>query len=222
MLRTIHLYGGLETLAGFKTLDLDVDTPVMLVNGLRSQISGFRQWCDENKLGMVLSNKDREPQTLNSDDFVMPLGDATDIHLIPETEGSGVEWAAVASWLASYGITSTVIVAIVYVAVNVAIAYAIGAIAQSLAPSPDTSGGGAKTEERPSFLYNGAINVKEQGYAVPLVYGTHMTGSIVVSAGVSVEDIPYVPDGPDATSPPAENWQWESTGGDGSDGTGGY
>jgi predicted phage tail protein len=47
----------------------------------------------------------------------------------------------------------------------------------------------AKPEDRPSFLFNGVTNNSQQGGPVPLVFGTHLVGSIVVSAGIEVEDI---------------------------------
>lgn len=221
MLRTVRFYGALEALAGTPTLELDVDTPVMLFHGLRSQIKGFRQWCDDHKLAVVLTDKNREPESLTMDGFSMSLGKASEVHLLPETEGAGVEFAAVASFLSSYGITSTLAAVVAYVAVNVAISYAIGAVAQSLAGSPDTSSGTGRPDERPSFLYSGPVNTTAQGHAVPIVYGVHMVGSTVISAGITVEDIPYTAEQAEPpangggsaqpTSPPTYDWQWNDT-----------
>lgn len=221
MLRTVRFYGALEALAGTPSLELDVDTPVMLFQGLRSQIKGFRKWCDEHKLAVVLTSKDREPESLSMDGFTMSLGSATDGHLVPETEGAGVEFAAVATFLEAYGITSTLAAVVAYVAVNVAISYAIGAVAQALAGSPDTSSGTGRPEERPSFLYSGPVNTTAQGHAVPIVYGVHMVGSTVISAGITVEDIPYTtaqaepPANGGGTAqpdtPPTYDWQWNDT-----------
>jgi predicted phage tail protein len=41
----------------------------------------------------------------------------------------------------------------------------------------------------PSFLFNGVTNNSQQGGPVPLVFGTHLVGSVVVSAGIEAEDI---------------------------------
>jgi predicted phage tail protein len=41
----------------------------------------------------------------------------------------------------------------------------------------------------PSFLFNGVTNNSQQGGPVPLVFGTHLVGSIVVSAALVAEDI---------------------------------
>lgn len=42
-------------------------------------------------------------------------------------------------------------------------------------------------DERASFLFNGAVNVNEQGGPVPLVYGRVRTGSVVIHGGLNVE-----------------------------------
>jgi predicted phage tail protein len=47
----------------------------------------------------------------------------------------------------------------------------------------------AAVDQRPSFLFNGAVNNTEQGVPVPLVYGRHLTGSTIISAGMDVEQI---------------------------------
>lgn len=42
-------------------------------------------------------------------------------------------------------------------------------------------------DERASFLFNGAVNVNEQGGPVPLVYGRVRTGSVVIHGGLEIE-----------------------------------
>jgi predicted phage tail protein len=42
---------------------------------------------------------------------------------------------------------------------------------------------------QPSFLFNGVTNNSQQGGPVPLVFGTHLVGSVVASAGLVAEDI---------------------------------
>ncbi len=185
MIRTIHLHGSLRSL-GADRIELAVETPLQLVLALRSSIKGFRAYCDQHKVALAYFENGK-PAALTQEDFNLRLGSITDIHLVPETEGAGVEASAIyaaiaegAYWTAAY-----------YIAINIAIYVAAAYVVSALAPSPDVSGGISKAEERPSFLYNGPENVVEQGYAVPIIYGTHMTGSVVVSAGIEVEDIPY-------------------------------
>jgi len=47
----------------------------------------------------------------------------------------------------------------------------------------------ARPEDRPSFMFNGVTNNTQQGGPVPLVFGRHLVGSVVVSGGINVEDL---------------------------------
>ena len=44
-------------------------------------------------------------------------------------------------------------------------------------------------DNRASYIFNGAVNLTAQGNPVPLLYGRMRAGSVVVSAGLSTEDI---------------------------------
>lgn len=44
-------------------------------------------------------------------------------------------------------------------------------------------------DQRASFFFNGPVNVSEQGSTIPLVYGRCRTGSVVASAGLTIEQI---------------------------------
>lgn len=44
-------------------------------------------------------------------------------------------------------------------------------------------------DNRASYIFNGAVNLTAQGNPVPLLYGRMRVGSVVVSAGLSTEDI---------------------------------
>ena len=84
-------------------------------------------------------------------------------------------------------------------AANVAVLGAsmvLGGVASMLAQPPQGVPGvnasptdSARPEDRPSFLFNGIVNNTAQGGPVPLVFGTHLTGSVVVSGAVDAADI---------------------------------
>lgn len=77
---------------------------------------------------------------------------------------------------------------------SMAISGVMGMISQPSAPQQAASMQSAtdysRPEDRPSFLFNGVVNNTQQGGPVPLVFGHHLAGSVVVSAGIQVEDIP--------------------------------
>lgn len=72
----------------------------------------------------------------------------------------------------------------------------LGGIAGMLAQPPQGIPGvnasptdSAAPGDKPSFLFNGIVNNTAQGGPVPLVFGTHLTGSVVVSGSVDASDI---------------------------------
>lgn len=54
--------------------------------------------------------------------------------------------------------------------------------------APDDQQEKEDSDERTSFLFNGAVNQSEQGGSVPLIYGEVITGSTVISGGIAIED----------------------------------
>ncbi|WP_086932191.1 hypothetical protein [Agarilytica rhodophyticola] len=66
----------------------------------------------------------------------------------------------------------------------------VGGAAAGIAP--ESSAYESRDDENVSALFNGGVNTTEQGICVPVVYGeVGRAGSAVISAGISVEEIPY-------------------------------
>ena len=191
MIRTIHFHSILADKAEVKTIDLDCDTPRAMISALMSQVKKFRALISEYPaMNLVASNSDKtyiEP--IGPDEFEFTFSEkATDIHLLTDVEGSGAEM--IAYFIMEMNMSLAMATAVTSIITNVAISVVLGAVSAALAPSPSTSGGNP-ADTRPSFLFNGAVNVTEQGYPVPLIYGIHTSGSIVISAGVDVSELPY-------------------------------
>jgi len=66
---------------------------------------------------------------------------------------------------------------------------ALGGISQLLAGTPGDQGISERPENKPSFIFNGAVNTIAQGHPVPVGYGRMRVGSAVISAGIATEDI---------------------------------
>jgi predicted phage tail protein len=100
-----------------------------------------------------------------------------------------VGWAAAAG---AVGITTTA-AAVSATAWSIAISGAMmlaGGVMSMMASSPKVGDyTKAEVDRSPSFIFNGAVNTVEQGGAIPLVYGRHLTGSIVISAGLYTDQI---------------------------------
>lgn len=69
----------------------------------------------------------------------------------------------------------------------------LGGIAGMLTPTPKIGGSDyadrERPDERPSFIFNGAVNTTEQGGPVPVIYGRMVVGSTVISGGITAEQI---------------------------------
>lgn len=191
----IHLHGSLAKKLKRTSEDfimLDVDNATQMFSGLRSQVKGFDQALRGLKHGIKVLCMDKNmEQAFGITEEVLKMGFPTttdSIHIIPCIKGKGIEVALI-SFFAALGASGAVAAALATITIHLAIAVVLGAVARILAPSPDTSAGSANPDERASFIFNGAINTVVQGGSVPLVYGQSMTGSVVISAGVDVEDI---------------------------------
>ena len=63
-------------------------------------------------------------------------------------------------------------------------------ISMALSPTPSFDNEAKETNQ--SFLFSGPVNVTGEGQTIPVVYGQHRVGSVVVSAGIeSVDEYPY-------------------------------
>lgn len=74
------------------------------------------------------------------------------------------------------------------------VSLALSGVSSLLTPTPKVSQSSysnrERPEERPSFLFNGAVNTTEQGGPVPLVYGQMRVGSVVIAGGLNAERLP--------------------------------
>lgn len=69
----------------------------------------------------------------------------------------------------------------------------ISGIAGMLTPTPKISpqdySQREQADQRPSYIFNGAVNTVEQGGPIPVVYGRMYIGSTVISGGIKAEQI---------------------------------
>jgi predicted phage tail protein len=63
-------------------------------------------------------------------------------------------------------------------------------VSSLLTPVPKAEYNNRETpDQRASFLFNGATNRSAEGTAVPLIYGRFRAGSVIASAGITVEQL---------------------------------
>jgi predicted phage tail protein len=207
-MKTIYLHGSLKEKYG-PSFKFDVPTPAMAISALCSQVKGF---MDDLRGGsFILIRGDRERgMSIDETELRLKFGHTKEFHIIPTIHGGGGNRAAtvkivlgvaligigVGGGILAGGLGQTAISlgslgGITYGAIAATgLALTVGGISMALTPRPTLGGYEDRGKgDRPSFLFNGPINVSQQGLAVPIVYGRMRVGSVVVSTGLRTEAI---------------------------------
>lgn len=167
--------------------NMDVDTPQMLYLGLFSRFTGFKQHLIELGEVAMVTKVGEDYLPVRADEYELTFGNAEEVHLFTNIEGAGAEAIALISFTLEVSwATATVI----YVAATIAVSMVLGAIIKALSPQPSAFEN-TQVSANASHIFNGPENVTRQGVAIPLIYGVHMAGSIVVSAAIETGDVAY-------------------------------
>jgi predicted phage tail protein len=200
-MKTVHLHGALAEYSD-EPIELDVNTPHMLALALCHRFGvEFKEMFKQTYFKFVIVTDGKEKAISTDVEAMQQIDEDTEVHITPVVEGSGRFGQII------LGVILIVVGAYIGQGwmVQMGIAMVVGGVAQLLMPTPkiDNYQEADRSENQASFVFNGAVNVYEQGGPVPLVYGRTKAGSVVISAGFDVEQIPYhynqhpnYPDGP--------------------------
>lgn len=215
----IHLHGALTKFSD-QPIRFAANDVRDVLSCLKSRFPGFKNFLwDHPEYVIVLTDRgSKNPRSVHPEFISTPFINVEEVHLFPAMKGAGIETALIA-----WGMSQAMAAIVAQVIINIAVSMVIGAITNMLSPKTENKGS-ERPDSKPSFIYNGPENVIEQGYQVPIVYGTHMTGSVVVSAGINVEQLavastqaaPPANGGgtPQPASPAPVDWQWTGSPGD--------
>jgi predicted phage tail protein len=213
MLRDIRLYGALGRDFG-RNHRLDVETPNEAIRALIVLFPPIRARLREG-YWRVLVGAPHYDNAVPS--LAMTLG-ALPLHIVPATAPRGGDGGGIGKIIAGVVLVGAALVfapigaigfgaamgagafggaafgmtygSIALLGASMVLSGVAGMLSQS---SPQQSAARpeeqTRPEDRPSFLFNGAVNNTQQGLPVPLIIGTHLTGSIVISGGLNAEDI---------------------------------
>ncbi|OBX11375.1 hypothetical protein QV07_01630 [Gallibacterium genomosp. 3] len=209
MLRKIKLRGELGKRFG-KVHKLAVDTPAEAIRALCVLRTGFRAFLEKSEKYGIRYRFLVKQHALSSDDadsFNMQHGRQTDFILVPVLQGrkggglfniilgaaligfafwNPFGWSAVAASGFFGGVAQMPLL--------MGTALVLGGVSQMLAPTPKMEGPQESPENKPSYLFNGAVNTTQQGQPIPLLYGRLAVGSAVISASLTDKDIPIAAD----------------------------
>lgn len=65
---------------------------------------------------------------------------------------------------------------------------ALGGVSQMLSPAPKAQAPSERPENKPSYVFDGPVNMTAQGQAVPIGYGRMIVGSGVISQGFVADE----------------------------------
>lgn len=173
----VHLYGILAEKYGTPH-EFGIRTPVEAVRALDANFPGFV--ADFKRYERYIIIADDDEQREGDEAAYLPV--SHDLHLIPQIEGQAFIGAAIFTALIP-GIgtfTATLLGTLLFAGIAIGLSFLLRPKKKEQKEEP-------KDE---SYAFSGPENVAEQGVAVPLVYGRVFVGSVVVSAGMSVAEIP--------------------------------
>jgi len=200
MLRKVKLYGELGDKFG-KEFVLNVNSPRDAVKLLSANFKDFAPYLIKHSEPgyhvIVGSNSVGEKELLN------PAFGDQEIKIIPVIQGTGDDGIfqvvlgaaliifAPEIFVAMGGVSGGALAAgAALAATNVGWALVFGGVSQMLFAPPDANKlSNERTENKPSYLFDGPVNTVRQGNAVPVGYGRMLIGSQVISAGLFAEAI---------------------------------
>jgi predicted phage tail protein len=167
----------------------DIDSLAQAARALGCQIPGFRMYV-EGRDFIVTYGKKLRSWRLGEEHVDFKLGKG-DIHIVPVVGGAknsgigkiiaGVVIAAVAWWAAPFTILGMSAGNIALLGVGMALT----GVSQMLTPKEKKQ---QNKKEGKSFMFDSVENTADQGGPVPLVFGTAMIGSTIISAAVMSVD----------------------------------
>lgn len=206
MMRNVYLHGHLGEQFGTE-FRLSVETVGEAIRAFNANFKGFLDALKEGEYELVRGDQSSGMRLGLDDVNAFRLG-AADFHLVPVVAGSKngggiiktvIGVALIGAAIFFSGGTLAAPLAGMSQAIpglmglsygNMAmlgLSLAVAGVASMLAKTPPAAASAASEN---SFSLGGPGNTYEQGNPVPLVYGEVITGSVLVSAGLDIEQIP--------------------------------
>jgi len=173
---TILLSGSLAQAFGRKHLrQLDSGTTNEAFSALKHTVPGFEDFIRNSARSGLRFVIFRNRENVGEDE--LSLSGTTEIRIVPVIAGS----KGIGSMFRK-----------VFDVAGIVIGAVFGGVMKMLSPVPNTPSQQeqASTENKPSYLFNGAFNSTQQGLPVPVIYGQMLVGSSVIAVGTWTEAIP--------------------------------
>lgn len=170
----VHLHGILASKYGSEHA-FAISTPREAIHMLDANYPGFRQdffACE--RYGIIADGEERDGEA--AVDFTFNR----DLHIVPMIEGQAFIGTALVAAIIGPGIVANVLGSLLVLGITFGL---------SLLLRPKKPNDKKNEKDEGSYIFSGAENVTTQGVPVPIIYGRVFAGSVVISAGLSVNDV---------------------------------
>ncbi len=199
-MRAVHLHGSLGEKYGHR-FDLQIETAAEAIRALSANFPGFERDIIEGSWHVVRGKDPDSGFDLGEQEIVEFRLGSGDLHIVPYVEGAKNRGAlkvvlGVALIGLSFGFAAALATPISSALFGATTwGNAIGAIGFSLAIagvssliSPSDTDENSDEDKR-SFVSSGPGNTEREGAIVPIVYGEVITGGVLISGGIDIEQI---------------------------------
>ena len=187
---TVYLHGSLAKKYGKEPIQVDADTIAQVVRGLIFRFGDeFKQVLKAGNWHVFRGAK-KKGNDIGEEELNFKLKPNENLHLEPALEGrSAAVRIVIGVALILVAVFAPVPPNLKMYLISAGASMILGGVAEMLSPKPQT-GVQNQAGANPSFIFNGAVNVTEQGSAVPLVYGrVNRCSTVVISSGLTTENI---------------------------------
>jgi len=217
-MKVVKVYGALREQLGQSRFEFVADTPAQALKALLVNFPGLEKWLLDSEKHGVAYRVTVGKQRVHNDDasgLFLPWSEQEVFSITPVLMGSGrgggmflmgalLVGVAVLSGGAGlfaggalgFGATTaggmaaaTFGVKLAVIAGNVGIGLMLTGVAQMISPTPKPPGIAEEPTRLESNSFSGIVNTTRQGVAVPIAYGRVFVGSVVISAGLDVDQV---------------------------------
>ena len=194
-MRVIRVYGRLAKFLGRRTFRAEVASAAEAVRFLLVNFPQVEKHMADQRYRVSIGAR-----ALDAEELHEPAG-GLDIAIVPVIGGAGAVGRIVAgvalvalSFVPGLGALG------VSLLLGVGASLALGGVAQLLTPVPKMAGPGAASmggmakaadnnDPRKNYSFSGIQNTTRSGVPVPVIYGEVIVGSVVISAGIDVDQV---------------------------------
>lgn len=198
-MREIRLYGKLAKFIGTRILKADVATAAEAVRFLLVNFPKLEKHMADQSYRVKIGK-----YILDKDELHDPAGSAP-ISFTPVIVGSGTVGRIIAgvalivvSFIPAFAAWAGPTAIALFQGVGASLA--LGGVASLLTPVPKIAGPGASRvasvrpdndpgDPRKNYNFSGVQNTSRQGSPIPIVYGECLVGSVVISAGIDIDEV---------------------------------